>query len=245
MIQPLPPRRFHVCALAGILLAAIPVSGQTAPQPTAQPLPQPAPVVPASPISPAASGEQPAQVVIHSDHKLTHEEETKLKAKALAMRNLPLRSPLWPGFQLETPTGRKMTLKDLHGQVVLLDYWATWCAPCVEVLPQLDAVYQKYRSDPRVTILAVNPLRGDTPKSIRAFAVKMRLTVPMAFDRHYMQPEEIKTTDAPKSVATLPLVLLLDRDGKQQWMETGGTVGDPEYSFEKSRIAKIDAELAK
>ena len=89
------------------------------------------------------------------------------------------------------PKGAKITLNDLHGKVVLLDYWATWCAPCIEGLPELEAVYQKYRSNPRVAILAVNPLMGDTPEKIHAFYEQKHLTVPLAFDKHFAEPKPV------------------------------------------------------
>jgi thiol-disulfide isomerase/thioredoxin len=142
------------------------------------------------------------------------------------------------------PKGAKITLNDLHGKVVLLDYWATWCAPCIEGLPELEAVYQKYRSNPRVAILAVNPLMGDTPEKIHAFYEQKHLTVPLAFDKHFAEPKPVAETGDPVSSISLPTVLLLDREGKQQWFSVGGTVSDADHAFQTQLIAKIDAQLA-
>jgi peroxiredoxin len=50
-----------------------------------------------------------------------------------------------PGFELHTFEGKKVTLKDLRGQVVVLNFWATWCAPCKVELPLLDAYYNIQR----------------------------------------------------------------------------------------------------
>ena len=50
-----------------------------------------------------------------------------------------------PPFSLTTVDGRKVSLADLRGQVVVLNFWATWCAPCKRELPTLDAFYQLTR----------------------------------------------------------------------------------------------------
>ncbi len=50
-----------------------------------------------------------------------------------------------PGFTLELFEGGSVSLADLQGQVVLLDFWASWCPPCIEEAPTLNRVYEEYR----------------------------------------------------------------------------------------------------
>lgn len=50
-----------------------------------------------------------------------------------------------PDFELKTADGRSVTLDDHYGQVLILDFWASWCPPCRASIPALDRVYDKYR----------------------------------------------------------------------------------------------------
>lgn len=52
---------------------------------------------------------------------------------------------LAPEFELTTPNGKKLALKDLRGHIVLIDFWASWCGPCMDEMPNVKALYEKYR----------------------------------------------------------------------------------------------------
>ena len=49
-----------------------------------------------------------------------------------------------PEFELTTPDGKKLALKDLRGHIVLIDFWASWCGPCIDEMPNVKALYEKY-----------------------------------------------------------------------------------------------------
>lgn len=49
-----------------------------------------------------------------------------------------------PEFELTTPDGKKLALKDLRGHIVLIDFWASWCGPCMDEMPNVKALYEKY-----------------------------------------------------------------------------------------------------
>ena len=59
-----------------------------------------------------------------------------------------------PDFSLNTPEGKKISLKDLRGKIVLLNFWASWCVPCREEMPAMEKLYQDYKGKSFV-ILAV------------------------------------------------------------------------------------------
>jgi thiol-disulfide isomerase/thioredoxin len=61
-----------------------------------------------------------------------------------------------PDFSVKTLAGKDLTLSSLRGQYVLLDFWATWCGPCVAELPNIKAAYDAYGKDPRVVMISVS-----------------------------------------------------------------------------------------
>lgn len=85
-----------------------------------------------------------------------------------------------PGFwreSFETPTGAPLPMEGLRGRPLLLNFWATWCPPCVEELPLLDAFYQKNsRKSWQVVGLAI-----DQPSAVRTFLQKTPVSFPIGF----------------------------------------------------------------
>lgn len=82
--------------------------------------------------------------------------------------------PVW-GMQWEDPSGKAIHLMDFRGRPLLLNFWATWCPPCVEELPLLNAFYREQRAKGwQVLALAV-----DQPSSVRRFLEKLPLDFPV------------------------------------------------------------------
>ena len=75
--------------------------------------------------------------------------------------------------------GNRVRLSDLKGRVVLLDFWASWCAPCREQMPIVDRVARRYAYD-EVVVLGINT--AETQQEGRALAQSMGLNYPIAFD---------------------------------------------------------------
>lgn len=86
-----------------------------------------------------------------------------------------------PGFwdlQWSTPGGTPLWLKDFRGKPLLINFWATWCPPCIEELPLINAFFNKNHANGwQVIGLAV-----DKPASVQAFLQKMPLDFPVAID---------------------------------------------------------------
>ena len=103
------------------------------------------------------------------------------------------------------------TLAQYKGQAVVLSFWATWCVPCRKEMPDLEAVYRKYR-DQGLVVLAINA--SESSEDIAAFVSDMGLTFPILRD------SQRKATDA-YDVRFLPTTVFLNRDGRVVTREVG------------------------
>jgi cytochrome c biogenesis protein CcmG/thiol:disulfide interchange protein DsbE len=99
---------------------------------------------------------------------------------ALSSRNQgrPTSGPA-PDFSLSTFDGETYTLSQLRGKVVMVNFWAGWCAPCQDEAPALEATWQKYK-DKGVLFLGV--AYTDTERSAKAFLQKYGITYPTGLD---------------------------------------------------------------
>ncbi|OGR59955.1 MAG: hypothetical protein A2X36_06835 [Elusimicrobia bacterium GWA2_69_24] len=108
-----------------------------------------------------------------------------------------------PDFRLMDLSGNPVRLSEQRGQAVLIDFWATWCATCVESLPEMAELHEKFRGRDFL-ILAVSMDEG-SPESVASFAAERRL------------PYRILFADAAVAddyrVSGLPAQYLVDRDG--------------------------------
>jgi thiol-disulfide isomerase/thioredoxin len=105
------------------------------------------------------------------------------------------------------------SLADYRGQVVLVNLWATWCAPCKQEMPALQAFYDKHRKNGFV-IIAVND--GDPTADVLQFVKDYKLTFPV-----WLDPTYVATQQAFKTL-NLPSSFVIDRGGTTQLMWVGG-----------------------
>jgi thiol-disulfide isomerase/thioredoxin len=85
-----------------------------------------------------------------------------------------------PALALEDVDGKLHRLADYKGKVVLINFWATWCAPCREEMPSMQALGDSLQGKP-FAVLAINV--GEGPRAARDFAEKMALRFPILLDR--------------------------------------------------------------
>lgn len=83
---------------------------------------------------------------------------------------------------VEMPTldGETVQLSDFEGQVVVVNFWATWCGPCVVEMPELQAFYEEYESQ-GVEMLGIN--LGESPEIAEEFIVERDITYPIILDQ--------------------------------------------------------------
>lgn len=118
-----------------------------------------------------------------------------------------------PGLTLTDLQGTSVSLADYSGQVVLVNLWATWCPPCKEEMPALEAFYKKHKQDGFV-IVAIND--GDPEADVLQFVDEYGLTFPVWLDPTYIATEQaFKTLNLPSS-------FVIDRDGTVVLRWVGG-----------------------
>jgi peroxiredoxin len=116
-----------------------------------------------------------------------------------------------PALELPDMTGRMHQLRDYRGQVVLVNFWATWCAPCREEMPSIGTLKRRLAGRPFV-VLAVNV--NEPGSRIRKFLADLPLDFPVLADT------DGRTTRA-WGVRVLPATFVIARDGRIRYVARG------------------------
>ncbi len=116
-----------------------------------------------------------------------------------------------PDFTLRAIGGPNLRLAEQRGRVVMVNFWATWCGPCRQEMPQLDRLYRKYKSSGFV-LLGVNV--DDDASKAADVAAKLGVTFPVLLDTD-------KAVSKRYDLATMPSTVLVDRDGTVRYVHRG------------------------
>jgi peroxiredoxin len=109
-----------------------------------------------------------------------------------------------PSLELKDLDGKSRNLKDYRGKVVVLNFMATWCGPCVEEMPSLQTLRERYRGK-GLEVIAVNT--GESESKVSQFAQGLKIKFPVLLDTE----EDVKTA---WKVYGIPATFILDTDGK-------------------------------
>lgn len=129
-----------------------------------------------------------------------------------------------PEIALKTLAGETIKLSALRGKVVLVDFWASWCAPCRESMPVLEKLSKSYK-DKGFVVLGVN-IDNDAEA-----ARKFLKDLPVSFQVVCDAQKQVAKAYAPP---TMPSSYLIDRQGRVHVVHAG---------FKKSDAAKLEAEI--
>lgn len=111
-----------------------------------------------------------------------------------------------PDFVVTDTDGNAVTLSQFFGKPIVLNFWATWCMPCVYELPDFEEVFREYGD--RVVFMMINQTNGysDTFQGVKDYAEICGFTFPLYFDTESSATEQYGAN-------VLPLTVLIDRDG--------------------------------
>jgi peroxiredoxin len=133
-----------------------------------------------------------------------------------------------PDFSLKSSTGQNLRLSEYRGDVVMINFWATWCGPCRQEMPLLDELYTRYE---RVgfNLLGVN-IDDDSSRAMK-MAADLGINFPVLFDSS-------KEVSKLYQVNAMPVTVLVDREGNVRHVHHGYKPG-----YEEKYLNEIRALL--
>lgn len=131
-----------------------------------------------------------------------------------------------PDFQLQDLNGQAISLSDLRGKPVLINFWATWCPPCRGEMPYLQEIYEEWAGSGLV-VLAVN--LGESPAEVEDFRQSQNLTFTVLLDAR-------QTVGQTYNITAIPTTFFIDKNGIIQEWVTGAF---PDKTQIENRLSKI------
>jgi len=116
-----------------------------------------------------------------------------------------------PDFTLKSSGGENLKLSELRGQVVLINFWASWCGPCRKEMPLLDQLYQKYKPL-GFTVLGVNV--EEEQGQANSLLSKVPVSFPVVFDG-------TNAVSKLYNVIAMPTTVIVDRNGNMRYLHKG------------------------
>lgn len=132
-------------------------------------------------------------------------------------------------FELLNMDEEKRKLSDYRGKVVLLNFWATWCPPCIREMPSMERLHQQINADD-FSVIAINQMED----SDQVFAFTGQLEVDPTFEILFDSRSEVSQAYA---VRGLPTTYLIDKQGNIRYRAVGGR------EFNHPEVVKIISDL--
>ena len=144
---------------------------------------------------------------------------------ATSLASSSLEGQVAPDFVLKSSAGENLRLSEHRGDVVMINFWATWCGPCRQEMPLLDDLYSRYE---RVgfTLLGVN-IDDDSRRAMQMIE-ELGVKFPVLFD-------ERKEVSQLYEVEAMPVTVLVDREGNVRYVQHGYKPGYEEHYLTEIR----------
>lgn len=130
------------------------------------------------------------------------------------MRQSLLNKPAPPLDGMVDMQGRPVLADTLAGKVVLIDFWATWCVPCMQEMPWLQKVYDRYKHNKKVAFMVVNSGSANTLTDAQNWFGNRKYSFPVYFHTN-------KTVAASFGFTSIPSIFVIDKEGKLQYKHSG------------------------
>ncbi len=117
-----------------------------------------------------------------------------------------------PDFSFTSAEGEYVSLEDLRGKVVVLDFWGTWCPPCVESVPELRTLHKRYSKEPSFMLIGISS--DSDEQEWREFTAKNRMIWPQYLDKDHKGQRAF-------GVRAFPTYVVIDHEGIVQFRSVG------------------------
>lgn len=132
-----------------------------------------------------------------------------------------------PNFTLKSRSGTNIKLSELRGEVVMLNFWASWCGPCRQEMPLLEKIHKKYKRL-GFTLLGVNV--EENSSAAKNYLKDVKVSFPILFDN-------TNKTSKLYDVSAMPTTILIDRNGNKRFIHKGYKPGYENHY--KKQIKKL------
>lgn len=159
---------------------------------------------------------------------------SRVPADSTSIRRIaaPHQGFISPDFSLPSYDGEEISLSELKGRPVVMNFWATWCPPCRAEMPAMQRVFRDYE-DRGLIVLAVNSINQDSLNAVGEFIEQYGLTFPILLDDQGVVANEYQ-------IRSLPTTFFIDSKGVIREIVIGGPMSE---ALLRSRIENMLGEL--